>query len=287
MNAPRPNRIRIRFSKLGRIRFTSHRDVARVWERALRRTRLPVAYSEGFSPRPRLHFGLALATAHESWGEYLDVDLRHDVLLGVDLDLDGMCDQLTAALPEGMAAQVVAPVAPGTPSLQEAVVSCQWLVELPGVAESDARAFVHQVLTAPELPVTRSRKEKIVRDDLRPAVLSLHVVDPQAHGPLGFEPSGAVLAADLAAQPRACRPGELLQVFAAEGGAAPTGVVPVEGRVVRTHQWTLIDGERREPLPLYGDGSAPWAPVAAEVEGPLGEPLAPPSIAAHAGMRAS
>ncbi len=65
-------RVRLRFSKMGKIRFTSHRDVARMWERALRRSRLPVALSQGFSPHPLLSFGLALPTGCESQGEYLD-----------------------------------------------------------------------------------------------------------------------------------------------------------------------------------------------------------------------
>ena len=58
---------RVRFTKLGKIRFLSHRDLARVWERGLRRTGVRVAYSEGFSPRPRLSFGLALSTGYESF----------------------------------------------------------------------------------------------------------------------------------------------------------------------------------------------------------------------------
>src|SRR5438094_8664069 len=87
----RPNmKVRIRFSKLGKIRFTSHRDVARIWERALRRAALPVAYTEGFSPHPKLSFGLALSTGHESLGEYLDVDLAAPDT-GVDaVDLGGL-----------------------------------------------------------------------------------------------------------------------------------------------------------------------------------------------------
>ena len=48
------SRVRLRYSKLGKVRWTSHRDVARMWERALRRAEVPVAYSEGFSPRPKL-----------------------------------------------------------------------------------------------------------------------------------------------------------------------------------------------------------------------------------------
>ena len=76
------NRVRLRFSKLGKVRWTSHRDVARMWERALRRAEVRVAYSEGFSPRPKLAFGLALSTGHESLGEYLDVGCLDHPLQG-------------------------------------------------------------------------------------------------------------------------------------------------------------------------------------------------------------
>ena len=69
-------RLRLRFTKEGKIRFTSHRDVARMWERALRRSRLPLAYSQGFVPHPLVSFGLALPTGCESKGEYLDLRLE-------------------------------------------------------------------------------------------------------------------------------------------------------------------------------------------------------------------
>jgi len=69
-------KLRIRATKLGKVRFTSHRDAARLWERALRRADLPVAASEGFTPRPKISFGLALPTGAESTAEYVDVDLR-------------------------------------------------------------------------------------------------------------------------------------------------------------------------------------------------------------------
>ena len=75
-------RVRIRFAKLGKIRWTSHRDTARMWERAFRRARLPVGYTNGFSPRPRVSFGLALPTGHESVAEYLDVELTDSCPVG-------------------------------------------------------------------------------------------------------------------------------------------------------------------------------------------------------------
>ena len=72
--AVRPTKLRVRYSRKGKIRFISHRDTARVMERAFRTQRLPIAYTEGFSPRPKISFGLALTVAHESEAEYLDLD---------------------------------------------------------------------------------------------------------------------------------------------------------------------------------------------------------------------
>src|SRR5262245_55576125 len=125
--APTParTRVRIRFSKLGKVRFTSHRDTARIWERALRRAELPVAYTEGFSPRPRVSFGLALSTGHESLGEYLDVDLDE-----CEVDVNGLEARFDPALPVGFTAQGATVVEPGTTSLQEAVTACTWRMEV-------------------------------------------------------------------------------------------------------------------------------------------------------------
>jgi radical SAM-linked protein len=95
-------RIRFRFSKLGRIRFTSQRDVARMWERALRRARLPLAYTEGFSPRPQLSFGLALPTGAESLAEYLDVALDADRAAEAGIDAAQLPAALNPLLPEGI-----------------------------------------------------------------------------------------------------------------------------------------------------------------------------------------
>ena len=92
-------RVRIRFTEAGKVRFLSHRDLARIWERAMRRAELPVTYSVGFSPRPKLHFGLALSVGHESLAEYLDVDLVSP--LSQD-DLAALPARLSAVLPEGI-----------------------------------------------------------------------------------------------------------------------------------------------------------------------------------------
>jgi radical SAM-linked protein len=238
-------RVRLRFSKLGKVRFTSHRDVARMWERALRRAGLPVASTEGFSPRPRMHFGLALSTGHESLGEYLDVDLREPV------DPEPLPERLTPLLPPGLEVEGAAVIERSTTSLQEAVVSCSWRIEIPDVDPGVVRDGVAAMLAAEAIPVVRERKGRTVNDDLRPAIGRLDLFEPATTRPAIVEPAPAgsaasapVLGAELATQPRGVRPSELIEAL-----AAFTGRPLSEGRVCRTHQWIVLDGARREPLP--------------------------------------
>lgn len=236
-------RLRIAFSKHGKIRFTSHRDVARIWERALRRTNLPVAYSEGFTPRPKLSFGLALSTGHESEGEYLDVDLAADA---AEIELEGLTDHLTAQLPVGMTATGVVVVDRRMPSLQQAVTSCTWQIDVRGVDEATVRGAVDGALAAEELIVTRERKGKQVTDDLRPLVLSLAVDQPIE--------DGVRLIAELGTQPRAVRVSELLSAL--EPPLAEH--IVLESSVLRLHQWIITDdGQRIDPMCVDAAASAP------------------------------
>ena len=226
-------RIRLQYAKTGKIRFSSHRDMARCWERALRRADLPVASSEGFSPRPKLHFGLALSTGHESLAEYIDVDLREPEAATVDID--GLPGRLTPLLPPGVEVLDAVEIDRSEPSLQEAVTSCTWLLEVPGVTPELLEADVHRLLSRPSIPVIRERKGKEVADDLRPGILDLRVVGA---APSDAPEPGALLEAELATQPRSIRPSELLAAF-----DPPRS----EGRVRRTHQWITTDGATREP----------------------------------------
>jgi len=246
-------RVRIAFSKVGKIRWTSHRDLARMWERAFRRVDLPLAYSEGFSPRPKVSFGLALSTGHESVAEYLDVELAS--LEGVDLE--NLPSALSAALPVGVDARALAVIAPGTPSLQESVTSCSWVFSAcpsegaPVWTAPAMAARLAEVLDSPEVVVTRERKGTPIQEDIRPGVIDLKL-----NGPVGADPSlGLWLEAELAAQPRSVRPAEVL---------AAIGPGLEERSVRRTHQWILRDGARREPLAAEVSNEATDAPHALE-----------------------
>jgi radical SAM-linked protein len=229
-------RVRFRYTKLGKVRFTSHRDVARLFERALRRAQLPVANTEGFSPRPKMHFGLALPTGGESLGEYLDIDFREldDPAGGLRPDqVDALAGILTPLLPIGLDLTGAAVIDRRSPSLQEAVVSCTWEIEVTGRSAPDLRAAAVELLAADSVPISRERKGKVVHDDIRPNVEELVVGDD------------CMLTAALATQPRGVRPAELIGALAALAG----GDALEAGRVCRTHQWIMLDGARREPLP--------------------------------------
>lgn len=236
--------LRIRFSKVGKVRWTSHRDLARIWERVIRRAGLPVAYSQGFSPRPKVHFGLALSTGHESLAEYLDVDLvPDDPRVPTAADLVTLPARLSAMLPEGIDVTAVAELSGPTTSLQQAVVSCDWTVEVRDAAPERVAPAIDRLLAADELTITRQRKGKDVTDDVRPYLLHLAVVGPTEHG--------TEIEAHLATQPRGLRISELIALLDVDG---------TEGRVRRLTQWTLLDGARIEPLPgSSGATSAPHA----------------------------
>ena len=235
-------RIRLRFTKVGRIRFLGHRDLARIWERAIRKATLPVAYSEGFSPRPKMHFGLALSVGYESEAEYLDVDLRDEALDGLTVQEIGT--RLTSCLPVGMAVVGALEVASNEPSLQSKVDVVTWRVEVEEALDTVEEA-VQRLLAATELPISIERKGARQDADLRPAIVALRVEGPPdapADPHAAADERGTVLWCELATKPKAFRPGELLAAF-----DPPL----TERRIRRIEQWIIDDDTRRAPVPAW------------------------------------
>jgi radical SAM-linked protein len=256
------DRLRVRFAKVGKIRFTSHRDVARMWERALRRSGLPVARSQGFNPRPLVAFGLALPTGCESLAEYLDVTLAQDAdgsqagqpWGDIYPDLGSLGAALSEFLPDGVDVVAAAALGGGASSLQQEVSSCSWELEVHGVTASELIERVERLLDAPSVSVQRERKGRQFDDDLRPSVRSLALCEP----PQGMDPSGrssSWLRAETATRPRGVRPRELVEVL---------GTDVVLARARRTQQWIERDGDRWEPLSVDDFGRAVIASHAME-----------------------
>ena len=154
----------MKYTKSGRLRFTSHRDFARALERALRRAEVPIAYSAGFSPHPKISYIGAAPTGVSSAAEYLELGLA------VPVDLDTLRARLDDALPDGL--DVVEVVTAGPGSLAERIQASSWRIELaptPGMVEAVA-AFLGSTAVLVERLTKDGRREI----DARAAVISLH-----------------------------------------------------------------------------------------------------------------
>jgi radical SAM-linked protein len=222
---------RLRYSKLGKIRFTSHRDTVAHVERALRRCGVGVAYSQGFTPRPKISFGLGLPTGAESLAEYLDIDLADPID-----DLDAFRGVLTDALPVGYTVTAIAPRPVGAVSLQEIVTACQWEIALDGVSADELDHAVRAGVAASVLLLDRERKGQRRTDDVRPSIETLAALEPDAD-------DRPRLGALLATGARGLRPTELVQVLLPRHDA-----LDAARRIVRTEQFIDVEGERRPVL---------------------------------------
>lgn len=217
--------VRLRFTKRGKVRFISHRDVARAFDRAFRIEALPLAFTAGFVPRPKVSFGLALSVGHESDAEYLDVELDHAV------DLEPWPAMLSAALPEGIEVTGTCALAERAPALQESVTTVEYRLGITGAETAEVGELIERALAKPVLETTRTKKGREVVEDVRPQLVAMVIVGP-ADG-------HTVVDLELATQPRGARPGEIV---------AAVGAHLVAERVLRTHQWIERGGARLEPL---------------------------------------
>ncbi|KLL11510.1 TIGR03936 family radical SAM-associated protein [Protofrankia coriariae] len=222
-------RVRVRFAKRGRLRFLSHRDVARTFERALRRADVPMAYSAGFSPHPRISWLGAAPTGAASEAEYVELalaDHRQPRALGEVLD---------AALPAGLDVVACAP-ATATP-LAELVDASHWWIRLPGVAPTALAAAVEALLARDLVEVERVTKDGHRRFDARQAVV-LMVCRAE-------NDTCAILDTVVRHTTPAVRPDDMLTALCVVAGLRPS--VPPEP--LRLGQGRLLaDGTVADPL---------------------------------------
>jgi radical SAM-linked protein len=162
-------RLRIRYAKRGRARFTSHRDFGRAFERALRRAGVPMAYSSGFSPHPRISYANAAPTGAASEAEYLEIGLARQC------DPDALRQALDAALPEGL--DIVEVVPAGGGALADRLTGSRWQVSVVGVDVEVLRSAAAAFLAASSVEVKRLTKNGVRSFDARQAVLMLAVSD--------------------------------------------------------------------------------------------------------------
>lgn len=169
--APPPvvQRVRVCYAKRGRLRFTSHRDIQRAFERALRRAEVPMAYSAGFSPHPKISWAGAAPTGTASEAEFVELGLAATV------DPERLRRDLDAALPPDLDVLEVVE-AEGGP-LADQLEASIWRIELPEVSDADARAAVAAFNAAERVEVRRLTKNGVRVFDAREAVLDFATLD--------------------------------------------------------------------------------------------------------------
>jgi radical SAM-linked protein len=252
--APVVQRIRLRYAKRGPLRFTSHRDFARAFERALRRAAVPIAYSQGFTPHPKISYASAAPTGVGSEAEYLEIGLQAPV------DPAELRTALDAALSPGLDILDAVVAVEGSGSLADRIDASRWRLELPSIEPEVAAAAVKSFLETGEVLVERMTKQGRRSFDCRAAVTYFAVSEQSsgrsgaAAGSLGGEsdlPSGADGAPcaiiDLVVRQvtPAVRPDDVLSGLRVVAGLEP----PVPPRVTRLAQGALAaQGEIVDPL---------------------------------------
>ncbi len=191
-------RLRVTFSKDGPLTYTSHLDLARAWERSLRRAGAPLAYSQGFNPRPKLQLAAALPLGHTGAAELLDLWLEKPV------PVESFTRSLSPVLPAGLQITQVRQIQVNEPALPAQVVAARYRVSVEWEEHAaPVEERIERLLAATEL--TRERRGK--RYDLRPLIERLWLEKETSEGE-------AALGMQLAARPGATtRPEAVLKAL--------------------------------------------------------------------------
>jgi radical SAM-linked protein len=203
-------RLRITFAKGEPIKYISHLDLMRTWERALRRAQVPLAYSEGFNPRPKISIAAPLPVGFTGRGEVMDVVLSRRT------SPYNLAKRLRPQLPPGLEVLSVEEVYLGLPSLPSQMRCAEYRVVVEwaeALAEMEKR--VEQVLSAQSLPRRRERKGKVIEYDLHPLIDDLWIE--------GCQGTACVLGMRLQSDSQATgRPDEVLEAMGL--GDAPRSI---------------------------------------------------------------
>lgn len=156
-------RIRLTFSKQGALRYTGHLDLHNLWERAARRAALPLAYSQGFHPQPKIQLASALPLGFSSRAEVMDIWLKEEC------ETSKLRADLQSALPGGIQILSIEQVDDRAPALQTQLISAEYEVTIPAEHASGLDGKVAALMDAASLPRERRGKQY----DLRPLIEEL------------------------------------------------------------------------------------------------------------------
>ncbi len=169
---PIQQRLRITFGKSGALKYTSNLDVAKIWERVLRRADLPILYTQGFNTRPRIQLAMALPLGITSECELLDVALREEI----EFDETKLIEQLLAVSPQGLTISKIEQVDPHASAMQNLIESAEYQVHFVDVVDADElQAKVNEILATDRIIMTQQGKRRKTVYDMRPLIFDLKV----------------------------------------------------------------------------------------------------------------
>jgi radical SAM-linked protein len=232
-------RLRVHYAKRGRLRFASHRDFARAFERAVRRAGVPIAFSAGFSPHPKVSYANAAPTGVASEAEYLEIGVVERC------DPERVRAALDASLPPGL--DIVEVVEAGPGSLADRLEASRWRVVLPGLSAESVREAVAAFLARDEVIVERLTKNGVRSFDARSAVLAAEVAaGAPGLGEAPGESPCAILHMVVRHATPAVRPDDVLEALHRVADLAP----PVPVQVTRLAQGPHdgVTGDIDDPL---------------------------------------
>lgn len=233
-------KFRLRYAKRGRLRFASHRDFQRALERALRRAGVPMAYSAGFSPHPKISYANAAPTGTASEAEYFEIGVAEICRA------DDLRDRIDAALPPGL--DIVDVVEVKTSDFIARLEASRWRIVLPGLSVEAAAQAVRELLSRQECLVERLTKNGMRTFDVRGALLSAHVA-PESDDP----DSCAILTVVLQQATPAVRPDDVLAALRSVAPApAADGWRQPPPQVTREQQGPLVESGTADDV-VIGD----------------------------------
>ena len=227
--APPVQRLRLRYAKRGRLRFSSTRDFQRALERALRRAAVPMAFSSGFHPHPRFSYANAAPTGTAIEAEYVEIALVERV------DPEAVRAALDAALPVGLDIVEVAE-SPGG-SLADLLEASEWRLEFAGVGQGELEAARAEFLGRDTAEVTRMFKTGEKTLDARAAVVEMTATSAE-------DGSCAILRMVVRHTTPAVRPDDILTALRTYAHLAPES----PPAVTRLAQGPLTDAGVVDPL---------------------------------------
>ncbi|MBT3362241.1 MAG: DUF2344 domain-containing protein [Chloroflexi bacterium] len=164
-------RLQLKFTRGPEVRYISHLDLMRLWERALRRAGIPIAYSEGFNPRPRMALGSPLAVGVTSDGELLDLFLEQRI------SPYHLTTSISKELPDGISILEVAEMGLKVPSLQSRANQADYIVTITSdKTPEQIQSAVDSFLDAKHIEWQHKRDKKIREYDIRALVQYLQVI---------------------------------------------------------------------------------------------------------------